>query len=488
MKSTFEKAEAIIKKTNKQIKEKEGKIVYTSYVETEKSILEQLNHATHATHATVATETNFIIYDKLTASIDYLTEFEYHGTTYKPIVDDLLSTGVILLPSGIEEYTDTATLAGEIYDFLYENFEVPAFYQQFLPYIVMFSWVYEKFPFVPYLHFVGLTGTGKTTAAEAVTALCYKPIDAAGAITMSPIFRMASSWRGTLFLDEFEPGGDNYSEMIAFLKSGVGNRAVLRTEGDRKREVKAYLIKSMKIFTSEHPIPNAGLRSRMFVIEMEKSTRRIPLIKQQRFYDKAQILRNKLLLWRLRNFPQIDLTKIEYGYPEFSTFDRRVQQVLTPVYYLSDEASRKTILEFAKTQELETKRERAESIEGEVFQIISDMLPADPSLKQIADKLNIDRSRKPVTEKRIANVVRQILHFDIKRVGHDMVSTVLISEKPERVQDLSEYFGVELVPVAGVASVARVANGEMEPIDAPEDATHEQGEILDENGVPYENR
>lgn len=475
---------ATLRDINREMsKEERENTIFTSYVETENFILEQLGSATRATHATVATETKYIYYDKHTASIDYLEAFDYHGKTYKPIVDKIVLSGVVSLPSGIEEYGTTADLVKDIYDFLYENFEVPAFYEKFLPYIVLFSWVAEKFPFVPYLHFCGLTGTGKTTAAETIAGVCYKTIDAAGAITMSPIFRIADTWRGTLFLDEFEPEGDSYKEMLAFLKSGVGNRAVLRTEGDKKREVTPYLIKSMKIFTSERPINSAGLRSRMYVIEMQKSNRRIPLIKQQGFSDKTQLLRNKLLLWRLRHLGKIDLTEIEYGYPELSGFDRRVQQVLTPIYYLSEEKSRAAILEFAKVQELETKRERLESLEGEIFQAIVDGLPYDPTLKAITEKVNSDRGRKPMTEKRVANFVRQTLQFEIRRMGHENVSTILVSEKPDRLESLIGYFGV-LPPDLGVARVASDANTNFEAKVEDETATLENVATRP-NDLPY---
>ena len=464
--------EQVLKKISRKIsKEQKDNIIYTSYFESDSFILEQI-FATAATDATYATNTKYIFYNKDTASIDYLDSFNYRGKEYRPIEDKLLLAGVIKLPSAIEEYGTTSDLVKDIYDFLYENFEVPQFYEKFLPYIVLFSWVYEKFPFVPYVHFVGLTGTGKTTAAEAVAALCYKTIDAAGAITMSPIFRIASTWRGTLFLDEFEPEGDNYKDMISFLKSGVGNRAVLRTEGDTKREVHPYLIKSMKLFTSEHPINSAGLRSRMFVVEMQKSKRRIPLIKQQSFYDKSQKIQNKLLLWRLRNLGKIDLKDIEFGFKELSTFDRRVQQVLTPIYYLSDDKSRKSMLEFALVQEADTKRERLESLEGEVFQAIVDSIPNDPTLKIITETINKERTRKPITEKKIANIVRQILQFDIKRLGHDNIRTVLVNDKKERFYDLVSYFGVTLlVSVAEVASVAQVANGKNEAKNGEKTAT-----------------
>ena len=67
----------------------------------------------------------------------------------------------------------------------------------------MFYWIYEKFPFIPYVHFVGGTGTGKSSATFTLGSLCYKPIDTTGSMTISSIFRLATSWRGTLLIDEF---------------------------------------------------------------------------------------------------------------------------------------------------------------------------------------------------------------------------------------------------------------------------------------------
>src|SRR3990167_1126601 len=339
--------EKVLKEIKKKItKEDKNNIIYTSFLETDDYILEQVSNATDATCATDATDIQFCIFNKKTASIVFQDNFLLRGREYCPIVDEILLNHVIKLPSKPEEYGDTGTLIKDIKSYLQKNIELPPFYDNFLPYIVLFYWAYDKFPFIPYIHFIGLTGTGKTTAQEVLGNICYKPIDASGAITMSPIFRTASQWRGTLLLDEFEPDSESYKEMLAFLKSGVGNKAVLRTEGDKKREVRAYLIKSPKIFTSEKPTTSSGLRSRMFVVQMEKNKRRVPLYRLGKFQETALHLRTKLLMWRIRNLSKIDLMEIEYGFPELSAFDGRVQQVITPLYYFSDENTRKEIVEF----------------------------------------------------------------------------------------------------------------------------------------------
>lgn len=450
-----------VKKDTKSKKSKSNKndnIIYTSFLETDDYILEQLLTTTHTTHSTLPTHTQFLIFNKKTASTDIKDNFIYEGREYCPIVDELLLNGGILLPSNIEEYGTTKKLTDRIANLLFEYFEVNSFFEKFLPYLGIFYWVYEKFPFVPYLHFVGLTGTGKTTAEEVFGSICYKPIDASGSITMSPIFRTASIWRGTLLLDEFEAEGEGYKEMLNFLKSGVGNKMLLRTEGDKNRQVRVYLIKSPKVFTSENPISNAGLQSRTIVIRMEKNKKRIPLYRLPDFLEEAEHIRNQLLLWRLRNLNKIDLKEIKFGFKELESFDRRVQQVITPIYYLSDDKTRKEITEFAKIQEEETQKERLDSIDGQIFQVISDKYPL-VTIKDIWKEINGDIALRKISEKRIANIVRKVFGFEIKRLGDQNISTLVLDKKEDRIKELRDYFGIPIVPVGAVESVGSVVTG-----------------------------
>ena len=464
--------EKILKEVGVNVKQKEkDNSIYVSYLETPEYILEQIKIATHASHQIHATDTEYICYEKETGSISHLSEFRYGNLeelTYKPVVDDLVKKGAIQLPTGVEEYGDTATLITEIKEFLDKYIELPKLYDEFLPYLVLFYWVYEQFPFVPYVQFVGRTGTGKTTAMEVFGSICYKPIDASGSITMSPIFRTANVWRGTLLLDEFNGTGDNYQEMVSFLKSGVSNRAILRTEGDKEREVKAYIIKSPKIFTSEAPISDAGLQSRTIVIKMEKNTRRLPLYRLKHYDEEACHLRNKLLLWRFRNLNKIDLSAIEFGFDELKELDKRVQQVITPIYYFSDESAKQSVLSLAKNQQEETLRERREAIDGQIFSLINEAYPMEISVKHITETINGDMgAQRQYSEKRIANTIRKVLGFDIQREGHEKNSMVKVDK--EHLENLKTYYGI-VTPDASVYSDASVAV-EAEEIET---ATHWQ--------------
>jgi CheY-like chemotaxis protein len=67
---------------------------------------------------------------------------------------------------------------------------------------VLFSWIYDDFNELPYLRVIGDAGSGKTRFLLTVGSLCYKPIFASGASTVSPLFRALDIFRGTLLIDE----------------------------------------------------------------------------------------------------------------------------------------------------------------------------------------------------------------------------------------------------------------------------------------------
>ena len=419
-------------------------IIYTSFLETEDYILEQIINTTHTTYTTWNPETEFCQFDKVSGTIGKIKNFTYRNKVYQPIVDELVINNVVLLPGMPVDYGSEDKLVDEIKEFLFQYFEVPKFFESFLPYLILFYWVYDRFPFIPYLHFLGRTGTGKSTAMEVLGSICYKPIDASGAITMASIFRIASLWKGTLLLDEFNPGGDSYKEMLSLLKSGVSNKAVLRVEGDKKREVKTYMVKSPKIFTSEKPITDAGLRSRVLEIKMEINKIKMPLYRQKRYLDKALDLRNKLLMWRLNKLSKVDLSVIEFGFKELQGFQGRVQQVITPIYYMANDEAKVKIAEFAKEQQEETLSERRESLDGQIFEIILSGFKRSlqPTLSAITESINTG-SKFPITERKIGSVIRKILGFNIERRGDQNISTIVIEKQEERISELCEYYGLD---------------------------------------------
>lgn len=444
--------------------------VHVSYFENDKYIVEQINAdvATHAVQNTGETR-NYIIFDKQTFTHKFGEKFKNGVKTYYPIKSQLITKKSIYLPTGVEKYESLESIIDDIKEYYNYYFEAPDFFQDFLPYYTVFTWVYDKFPFIPYLHFVGRTSTGKSWTAETVASLCYKAIDAAGSVTIASLFRSTNDWGGTVYLDEFDLrnfGSEGYTAMENFMKAGVSDRSILRVEGNNNKnmQVVPYKVKSPKIFTSETPISAPGLQSRTIVIQMEKNKRKLPLYKLNDYHERGEHIRNKLLLWRLNTLNRINLREIEYGFEELAGLDRRVQQVLTPIYYLAGTEARKRIIEFAKKQEEETKRHRRESEEGTIFTFIYDyweLNKKNPPLKELTEQVNKQREddgyKSKKSERKLGELIRKILGFETERRGHDKTTYILVEENFEKLEELSDYYGV-VSPVLSTAHVASDAD------------------------------
>lgn len=470
---------------------KEDNVIYTSFLETPEYILEQIKVADDAEHAELypnGNETVFLKYSRSTGEIEYINQYIYKEKTYKPIVDEIFLKGGVSLPTGIKEYKNTKEIIGNISNYLMKQAELPLFYQKFLPNLVLFYWLYEKFPFIPYVHFVGGTGTGKSTAMEAIGSICYKSIETTGSLTVASMFRVATIWKGTLLIDEFDKMGDNSKEITLFLKAGVSNKLIIRTEGETKKELKAYVVKAPKIFTSENPINDAGLQSRTLVVKMDKNTREIPLYKMPEDYEEAEEIRNQLLLWRLRNYDTVNLKSIRFGFPELKIFDRRVQQIITPAYYFSDEETKKDILLFAKEQENETLRSRREAVDGLVFELLIDSWSksTEIDLKTLTSKFNEDNKNRgyksEVTERKIGNVIRKILGFETERRGHDR--NYWIIKDNEQIERKCSYYGINFPLGISSAHSASSATSDIQNNNISEEIVS----IFDtEESLPFKN-
>lgn len=466
---------------NKSKKKQKDTRTPVSCLETSTHIVEQIKTAGIAEGAdgNPGMTCKFLIYNKKTRGYKVEEDYSYDGRIYRPIQSKLVDKGAIYLSTGVEEYESLEKIVSEIREYYDHYFEAPDFFRRFLPYYTVFTWVYDKFPFIPYLHFVGRTSTGKSWAAETIASLCYKAIDAAGSVTIASLFRAVDVWNGTVYLDEFDLnnfGSEGKTAMENFMKAGVSDRSILRVEGEKKREVVPYSVKSPKIFTSETPISSPGLQSRTLVIQMEKNKKRLPLYKLTDYHERGESIRNKLLLWRLHTLNEINLKDIEFGFEELEVFDRRVQQVLTPVYYLAGDKAKKEILTFAKKQEEETKRQRLETEEGLIFSIMYEywnLNKSNPELKGITEQVNKQREddgyKSKRTERKIGEIVRKILGFETEVRGHEKRAVVLLEENENKIFELRDYYGInDVIPGIPTATPANTANPSVKTDDTEE--------------------
>lgn len=363
--------------------------------------------------------------------------------------NNLLTNEVVLLPSVPAEYGTEDGLREEIQAFIHRYVDLSPLFERIASYYVLFTWVYDDFNEVPYLRFRGDYGSGKSRALIIVGSLCYKPIFASGASTISPIFRILDSFRGTLVIDEGDfRMSDEKAEVVKILNNGNAKGfPVLRSEVTSKGEFNptAYQVFGPKLVSSRGFFDDRALESRFLTEEMGQSRLRedIPINLPDSYKAEALELRNKLLLFRFRNLGKRKPAK---GLVD-RTIEPRLNQIFMPLLaIINDPKAREDLLELARRYNKEIIAERGTDMEAQVLEVIRDLvasgLGTKLSVKEITglftDRHGEDYERK-VTPKWIGSVIRKKL--GLKTQKSDGVFVIPPWEEPKLAR-LYEKYGV----------------------------------------------
>jgi len=315
---------------------------------------------------------------------------------------DIVNKGVVLLPSEPIEYKNEEKLIEDIKNFIHKYLDMSPMYEQIASYYILFSWVYDRFHEVPYLRAIGDFGTGKSRFLQAIGSICYRPIFTGGATTTAPIFRILDEIKGTLILDEADMRfSDMTTDVIKILNMGYQKGgSVLRMQGKESLVIKAYDVFSPKIIATRETFSDKALESRFLTEEMGRGKLRkdIPRRLSDGFWNEALELRNKLLMWRFRNYNKelvFDEAIIEDVHP-------RLHQIVIPLMTIIESKEMKESLkDFVQKYNIELIADRGLSRESDiVFAIL---------------KFEYDTNKKEITVGEIAKYINQeIFEFDDK--------------------------------------------------------------------------
>lgn len=363
--------------------------------------------------------------------------------------NNLLKHGILLLPSRPEEYGTTSDLVQEIRAIIHRLVDVGPVYEQIASHYVLFSWVYDGFNELPYLRVRGDAGSGKTRFLLTVGSLCYKPIFASGASTVSPIFRLLDTFKGTLVIDESDwRQSDERAEIVKILNNGNGRGfPVLRSEANGKGEFnpRAYTVFGPKLVATRGFFDDRALESRCLTEDMGQQKLRddIPINLPESVAQDALALRNKLLLFRFRTLPRC--------HPNENFVDRtiepRLNQIFVPLLSIIDDARvREELKELARRYQHDLVTERGMSTEAQVLDVINELLllTDEPrlSIKQITEQF-IERYgeeyERKVSNKWIGGILRKRLGLKPQRVHGTFV--IPLEDLP-RLNRLREKFGL----------------------------------------------
>jgi len=364
--------------------------------------------------------------------------------------NNLIKNEVVLLPSEPEEYGSEESLLREIQSFIHRYVDVSPLFEKIASYYVLFSWVYDGFNELPYLRVRGDPGSGKTRFLLTIGSLCYKPIFASGASTVSPIFRILDSFHGTLIVDEGDfRFSDEKAEVVKILNNGnVKGFPVLRSEVSGKgREFnpRAYHVFGPKLVATRGFFDDKALESRFLTEEMGQYRLRhdVPINLSSSYKEEALHIRNKLVLFRFRN--------LNKRMPEESLVDRtiepRLNQIFVPLLSIIEDSNAiEDLRELARRYNREMIADRGTEMEAQILEVVRDIsdspYPVRLTVKDIAswfaDRHGSDYEKK-VTSKWIGSVIRKKLNLKTQKTRDGYI---IPSSELAKLERLYEKYGV----------------------------------------------
>ncbi len=284
--------------------------------------------------------------------------------------NSLLRHNVILFPSNPDDYGSEQKLISEIQTYIKKYLSVSDEFLLVATYYVLFSWLYDSFNELPYLRASGDFGSGKTRFLLTVGSICYKPMFASGASTISPLFHMLDIFRGTLLIDEADfRVSDDKTEIVKILNNGNARGfPVLRSEQSPTNEYRprAFEVFGPKLVATRNRYDDAALESRFVTEDMNQN---IPLNLPPEHAHEALQMRNKLLLFRLRNF-----TGTREVTSSLSSVEPRLAQIFSPLISIIDDNEAKSgIATLVQQLDVTLKENRKNQVEVRLLSIICEL-------------------------------------------------------------------------------------------------------------------
>ena len=389
--------------------ETEKKVVATSLVLTDGTLAE-----------TVITGkgSQFAIYQN--GIVTYQSTISVDGQTLAPLpkTNRLVKHGVMHFPEQATAYESKEQLVEEITQYIHRYVDITPQFERVAAYYVLLTWVYDAFNECPYVRFQGDFGSGKSRALLVIGALAYKAVFASGASTVSPIFHILDSYRGTLIFDETDfRFSDAKTDIIKILNNGNSKGfPVLRTmvSVTKEFEPQAFNVYGPKLVAMRANFEDEALESRFITEYMSNRVIRadISINLGNQYLTEASAIRNKLLMFRFQNRNKV---KIDSSLQSESLSLRANQIVLPLLSLIDDEEHKQQVLAIvARGMEtiIERRRESVEArVVGVLHQLMSDVPERPVALGlltyRLVSKFGHDITR-PLTSRYVGSILKKL--------------------------------------------------------------------------------
>src|SRR3990167_2733021 len=340
--------------------------------------------------------------------VKYETSLIIDKIAHEPIRGDDVSKKLVLLPECAEDYGDEEQLVDEIRKFLKEWLGVSEDYYNIATYYILMTWVYEKFDTINYLRALGDTGSGKSRFLDVIGALCYKFIQISGAVTPAPVFRLLEKWKGTLGIEEGDlKESDETNEIIKILNCGFEKgKSVVRCDKNFPDKINTFEVFGPKVIATRKEFHDQATEARCLTeIMMQDNSK--PDTKTKKFFETRTKLRNKLLMFRFRNYDKVNIEKaLEINLDELEPRLRQVSRGFLALVW-NNESLLGKFKAFLKEYNRNLIELRSQTWEGLVINNIAENLAENKkniTCSQISDELGIDK----LTNRKVGSILNRL--------------------------------------------------------------------------------
>lgn len=305
------------------------------------------------------------------------------GITYKTIEDELfLKDGGIQLANELTEYGTEAELDADIESYVSTYLDLKPLQLKLTAKYIRFTYVSDKVLELSYLNPTGDPGSGKSRFGLTVCIAAHRGLSLITPSAAS-LYRIVDKFKPTLFIDEFnsDANSDDAAAIIQILNAGFQRTAQIPRQvatGDGNFKTEMFDAFCPKIIGSLKQSASNAFNSRCIEIQMERTIRNdIPLRLSQNLLNDAQRIRNKLTLWRLKNFNQDYEAKLDQAESELrkAGIMPRSIQINIPLFALiEDKRLKAEFKELLKGRDEVLTAEKQSTIDGEIVRALHDVL------------------------------------------------------------------------------------------------------------------
>jgi len=375
-------------------------------------------------------EAYFLVYDRETETVEKKSEIELEDSTLKPIDNDEVREGTVLLPSDETDYGNEQRLFEEIRQYLNRWHEPPNQLSRTLDvFYVFLTYIKDLIPQLPYRRYLAPWGRGKSAWLETLGWICYRGLVLAGSDTDKSVVRKLHNWKGTALIDEADFGDSTfYAFLVKILNIGYDRKTGFyqRSDENDPNKTLTYCVYGPKLLATRSRYKDLALESRCLTTIGRQNTKSVPLFRMKKFQTEALELRNKLILWRFRNYYRIkeaaarleEPTVSERVYDGARNISSRVKQVVLPLWLIGGEPFRDTLTDLARDFDSRLKIEDPQYLLE---------LQAQEAVREIVEDLGKGDEKGNV--RYLVNVLYEAPHQSIYEIPLSHISRTILKQR-----------------------------------------------------------